>query len=266
MATDVYLLDNRAAEAELRFAALGAVFDEVTLRHVDALGPAPGWQCWAVGAGGPSIPDALAARVAPGGRVVATDLDTRWLAGRAGADVEVVQQDVARDDPPGDGFDLVHARLVLSHVVAREEALTRMVSALRPGGWLLVEDYDVLLVQWASSDEDGPEQRLADAVKGEFRALLREHGADPRFGRRLPRLMRAAGLVDVQADAYFAVALPTVAALDQANARQIRDEIVQRGHLSAEDVDAYIALVADGRLDLTTPPLVSAWGRRPPED
>ncbi len=265
MATDGYLLDNRAAEAETRFAALGAVFDDVTLRHVDALGPARGWRCWVVGAGGPSIPDALAERVAPGGRVVATDLDTRWLAGRTGGGVEVHRQDVARDEPPGEGFDLVHARLVLSHVVAREEALRRMVSALRPGGWLLVEDYDVLLLQWASPDEDGPEQRLVAAVKAEFRALLRERGADPRFGRRLPRLMREAGLVDVRADAYFAVSLPGEAALDQANARQIRDDVIRRGQVSAQDVDTYLALVADGRLDLTTPPLVSAWGRRPPQ-
>ena len=76
-------------------------------------------------------------------RVVASDLDPRWLAGRVGSGVEVVRQDVARDDPPGDAFDLVHARLVLSHVVEREEALRRMVSALRPEGWVLVEDYDV---------------------------------------------------------------------------------------------------------------------------
>jgi hypothetical protein len=76
--------------------------------------------------------------------------------------------------------------------------------------------------------------------------------------------MRAAGLVDVQADAYFAVSLPSVAALDQANARQIREDIVRRGQVSAEEVDTYLALVAAGHLDLTTPPLVSAWGRRPP--
>jgi SAM-dependent methyltransferase len=263
VATGTYLLDNRAAEAELRFAGLSAVFDDVTLRHVDALGPAPGWQCWAVGAGGPSIPDALAARVAPGGRVVASDLDPRWLAGRVGSGVEVVRQDVARDDPPGDAFDLVHARLVLSHVVEREEALRRMVSALRPEGWVLVEDYDVALLQPPSADEESPEQHLATVFKAEFRALLRERGADLGWARRLPRLMREAGLVDVRADAYFAVSLPAVAALDQANARQVRDEIVRRGRLSAADVDRYLELVASGRIDLTTPPLVSAWGRRP---
>jgi SAM-dependent methyltransferase len=39
-------------------------------------------------------------------------------------------------------FDLVHARLVLVHVPDRAAALATMVAALRPGGWLLVEDAD----------------------------------------------------------------------------------------------------------------------------
>jgi hypothetical protein len=52
VSADGYLLDNRATEAEGRFAALSALFDPVTFRHVDALGVAPGWRCWEVGAGG----------------------------------------------------------------------------------------------------------------------------------------------------------------------------------------------------------------------
>ena len=52
------------------------------------------------------------------------------------------RHDVAREAPPGDPFDLVHARLVLVHLPDRERALAAMVGALRPGGWLLVEDAD----------------------------------------------------------------------------------------------------------------------------
>ena len=96
MSADGYLLDNRATEAEDRFAALSAIFDPVTFRHVDALGAGPGWRCWEVGAGGPSLPDGLAARVGPEGRVVATDLETRWLAGRTRPQVQVVRHDVVR--------------------------------------------------------------------------------------------------------------------------------------------------------------------------
>jgi SAM-dependent methyltransferase len=256
-----YLLDNQATEAEDRFSALSAVFDPVTFRHVDALGIAAGQHCWEVGAGGPSIPDGLAARVRPGGRVVATDIDTRWLADRVGPDVQVVRHDVARDDPPDEGFDLVHARLVLIHLPEREEALHRMVAALRPGGWLLVEDFDITLQPLVCPDEVTPDQRLANRIKAEFRELLRDRGADMDLGRRLPRLFRDAGLTTVGADAYFPLAVPPVAALERANTLQVRDAIVARGAVSPDDVDRYLDLTAE--LDLATAPLVSAWGRHP---
>jgi SAM-dependent methyltransferase len=264
VAADGYLLDNRAGEAEDRFGALSALFDPVTFRHVDALGIAPGWSCWEVGAGGPSVSAGLAARVGPGGRVLATDLDTRWLEGRLGAPVEVVAHDVVTDDLPSGGFDLVHTRLVLIHVPAREEVLRRLVSALRPGGWLLVEDFDTNLQPLVCPDEGTPDERLANAVKDAFRQLLRRRGADTGFGRRLPRLLRAAGLEQVRADAWFPLALPGVAVLESANTRQVRAELVEQGAVSAADVDRYLELTSAGDgLDLATSPLVSAWGRRP---
>jgi SAM-dependent methyltransferase len=69
--------------------------------------------------------------------------------------------DVGVDPPPGDGFDLVHARLVLVHVPQRAAALAAMISALRPGGWLLVEEADPTMQPLACPDESGPAQRLA---------------------------------------------------------------------------------------------------------
>lgn len=48
------LLDNREVGAAARFAALSALFDGTTFRHVDALGLAPGAHVREVGAGGPA--------------------------------------------------------------------------------------------------------------------------------------------------------------------------------------------------------------------
>jgi SAM-dependent methyltransferase len=263
VSADEYLLDNQAAETADRFGALSALFDPGTFRHVDALGIAAGWRCWEVGAGGPAVPNGLRARVGPDGRVLATDLETRWLAGRVDAGIEVAVHDVAHDEPPDGGFDLVHARLVLLHVPEREEALRRMVSALAPGGWLLIEDFDIALQPLLCPDEVTADQGLANRVKAEFRQLLRERGADTEFGRRLPRMFRDAGLERVGADAYFPLALPGVAVLEDANTRQLRDGLVARGSLSEADVDRYLELVGSAELDLATAPLVSAWGRRP---
>ncbi|MFF9510099.1 methyltransferase domain-containing protein [Streptomyces sp. NPDC014724] len=259
-----YLLDNRQSEAGIRFGALAELFDPVTFQHVDRLGIGAGMRCWEVGAGGPSVPLGLAERVAPGGRVVATDIDVSWTRDIEGGGIEVLRHDVAADAPPPGGFDLVHARLVLVHVTDRAEALRRMVQALRPGGWLLLEDADPGLQPLLCPDESGPAQQLANRLRSGFRALMAARGADLAYGRTLPRLLREAGLDDVQADAYFPITSPACAVLEAATVRQIRRRLVAEGLATDGEIDRHLTNVATGRLDLATAPMISAWGRRRP--
>jgi SAM-dependent methyltransferase len=258
-----YLFDNRATEAGPRFDSLAELFNPVTFRHFDALGIAAGWRCWEVGVGGPSVPAWLSLRVGASGQVLATDIDVSWSQQLTGGNVEVRQHDVAADEPPRDDFDLVHARLVLIHVPQRAAALERMVGALGPGGWLLIEDFDPAMQPLACVDVVGPEQRLANKVRAGVRALLAERGADLEIGRRLPRLLRDAGLTEVAADAFMPLALAAGAELEQANVRQVREALIAGGHVNAEEIDAHLQAVDAGRLDVTTAPLISAWGRRP---
>jgi SAM-dependent methyltransferase len=261
-----YLLDNRQVEAGQRFDALSTLFDPATFRHVERLGIAPGWACWEVGAGGPTVAGWLAARVGPAGRVLATDIDVSWLGGTAwagGPTVEVRRHDVGRDPAPAGPFDLVHARLVLVHVADRDAALRSMVAALRPGGRLLLEDADPALQPLICPDEYGPEQRLANRLRAGFRKLLAARGVDLSYGRRLPRLLREAGLSDVEADASFPLTSPACDVLEAATVNQLRDQLIGAGHATAAEIDRHLANVAAGRLDLATAPMISAWGRRP---
>ncbi len=258
-----YLLDNRQSEAGARFDALAELFDPVTFRHVDELGVGSGMRCWEIGAGGPSVPVGLAERVGAGGKVVATDIDVSWIRDVASDVIEVRRQDVVADEPPAGRFDLVHARLVLVHVPDRAEALRRMAGALRPGGWLLVEDADPALQPLLCPDESGPEQRLANRLRTGFRELMAARGADLSYARTLPRLLRDAGLEDVRADAYFPITSPACTALEAATVRQIRGRLVAAGLATDEDIDRHLANVATGLLDLATSPMISAWGRRP---
>jgi SAM-dependent methyltransferase len=258
-----YLLDNSAPEAGERFDSLAALFNSVAFRHFEMLGISEGWCCWELGVGGPSVPRWLSDRVGRSGRVLATDIDVRWVQGPLGDNVEVRRHDVAEDDPPPGPFDLVHERLVLIHVQERERSLRQMVGALRSGGRLLVEDFDSNLQPFACPDSSGPEQRRANKIRAGIRVLLASRGADLELGRRLPRLLREAGLVDVAADAYLPIALPAASALEQANVSQVGDELVAAGLASAEEVGAHLKALATGSLDVATPPLVSAWGRKP---
>ncbi|HVA02610.1 MAG TPA: methyltransferase domain-containing protein [Acidimicrobiales bacterium] len=263
MSDDGYLLDNRKAAAGARLDALAAVFDPVTFPHIDALGITGGWRCWEVGAGGPSVPRWLAGRVGSEGRVLATDIDVSWTRGGADSGVEVRRHDIARDDPPGETFDLVHARLVLVHVTDRDAALRSMVRSLSPGGWLLVEDADPALQPLSCLDPKRPEEELANRIRTGFRALMAQRGVDLAYGRKLPRLLRTAGLLDVAADAYFPVALPACGVLEATTVAVIRDQLVDDGIATDEEIESHLAAVATGRLDLAQPPMISAWGRVP---
>ena len=193
----------------------------------------------------------------------ATDIDLSWARAASAANVEVRVHDVATDPVPREGFDLVHARLVLVHLRDRAAALHTMRAALRPGGRLLVEDADPALQPLACIDAAGPDETLANEIRAAFRMLLAERGADLAYGRTLPRALRAAGLRDVGADAYFPVALPACAPLEAATVTMLRASIVAKGLATDAQIDHHLANVAAGKIDLATPPLISAWGTRP---
>ena len=259
-----YLLANEQREAGTRFGALAELFDAATFRHVTALGIGPGWRCWEVGAGGRSVPDRLADLVGAHGLVVATDIDTSWLDASGPEQLTVLRHDVGVDPPPATGLDLVHARLVLTHVPRREDALAAMVAALRPGGRLLLEEADPGLQPLLCPDEYGPAQQLANRLRQGFRTLMAGRDADLAYGRTLPRRLRDLGLREVGADAYFPITSPAATTLELATVAQIRDRLVAAGIASDAEIDRHLDNVAAGLVpDLATSPMVSAWGRRP---
>ena len=61
------------------------------------------------------------------------------------------------------------------------------------------------------------------------------------------------------------LAVAAAAPLEIANTEQVRAALVARGVASDAELDAHIDAARRGALDIATPPLVSAWGRRPAE-
>jgi hypothetical protein len=138
-----------AAEADSqpergRLELLESVFDPGTISLLAATGVGPGWHCLVPGAGHGSIARWLADQVAPDGLVVATDIDTRFLASCAGPNLEVRRHDLLADPLEADSYNLAQTRLLLLHLAGRQqEAIDRLVGAVRPGGLLAVDELDV---------------------------------------------------------------------------------------------------------------------------
>jgi len=257
-----YALDNAAPQADDRFGALSELFDPGTIRHLEQRGVAGGWHCLEVGGGGGSIGTWLSDRVGPTGRVIVTDINTRFLDTLKRPNLEVRRHNVVTDPLPEAAFDLVHARLVLMHLAERDAVLARLFKALKPGGWLLDEEFDVLSL-YNDPGVNGSESALR-AFSG-FNRVLTERGVDLRFGRLLYGRLRALGLAELGADARLSAGAggSLVARLVRANYEQLRNDMVEGGHITPVELDQVLQALDQADSLILTPTLWAAWGRRP---
>ena len=138
-----YALSNAWELAEIRLRSLEQAHDPVTARRLRGVGVNRGWRCLELGAGRGSIARWLCDEVGAEGRVTAVDIDDRFLGQIDLPNLEVVRADVVADPLPPGPFDLIHTRLLLMHLTARDEVLGRLPALLRPGGVVLFEEYDV---------------------------------------------------------------------------------------------------------------------------
>jgi len=259
---NTYLFEHRWADERRRLDLLEQVFDGGTVEYLARVPLPPGGQCLEVGAGAGSIARWLCGRVGPGGRVVATDLDTDFLETLTENNLEVRRHDIVTDDLDEGAFDLVHSRLVLCHLPERDDVLRRLVAALRPGGWLVLEDFD-----WSSLTEadactsGGLLARAHDAMRIVFPAA----GAAMHYGRRLPLDFRAAGLVDVGAEGRVQVGLGGTPAATwwQLSLAKLRERALGTGFISEAEFDEVLRACNDDGFCFLFPTLVTAWGRRP---
>ena len=258
-----YLLDNADPRAERRFDALGDLFDARTIEYLTALGVTRGWSCWEVGAGGGSIAQWLAGAVAPTGSVLATDLDLRRLSATAVPGLTATRHDLVHDEIPTDAYDLVHARLLLVHLPERERVLDSLVGSLRPGGWVVIEDFDNMFLDIGTAAT--PEQAVVRKVALAFKRLLHDRGADLAYARRLPDLLRARGLRDVAGEGriVFGTGGSAAARLAAANYSQVAKEMIGQSLCTSSELRSALELLEDPGFGVATHLLISAWGRRP---
>ena len=259
-----YLLDNASEKAGTRMDVLARLYDPTSRRVLEATGIGAGWRCLEVGGGGGSLARWMAERVGSSGAVLCTDIDTRIIErGRAGAadNLEVIRHDIAQDPLPAQAFDLAHARLVMIHVPQREHALEKMVRALKPGGWLVIEDFDS-----ASLQPDAHINRFETPLPSSeaVRKYLTRH-QDGYFGRRLHGRFRELGLVDVSGEARMVMFDRGNGGADlmRVNFEQIGADVIAAGLITRAQIDADLAMLERDEFAIPSPIMWSVIGRKP---
>jgi SAM-dependent methyltransferase len=264
VAENRYVFDNAAtAETGLRFAGLEATFDPSTIQYLTGVAVTAGQVCWELGAGGGSIARWLAEQVGPTGSVLATDIDPRFIPPSQLPQLEVVRHDVTADAIPAARYDLIHARLVLSHLPQRHDVLARLVTALRPGGWLLIEDFCAAFERGsAPRDPIAARYQKVHAALGEF--LARSNGNQDDYATTLPQLLASSGLADVGGEARVVFGRggsPAVRVIE-AGLRQVGDQMIAAGLVDRSALDEAIGFLSAATSIVALPTMVSAWGRR----
>lgn len=219
-----------------------------------ALGVRPSWDCLELGAGAGSIAYWLAERC-PDGRVVAADIDTRYLDADAAANLEIAEQDVTDPGYAPGPFDLVHARYLFSHLPARDEVLARAAGWLKPGGWLVLEEP----YQLPAETSPFPVVRRIMAA---YRDKYAEHGADLTWARSIPSALAGAGLTEVD----FTGRLACMGNLERDRWRpliaQVSPALIEEGSITQAELDEFTALLDDPAFIDVPQFTLAAWGRR----
>jgi SAM-dependent methyltransferase len=261
-----YVFDQAWERERDRLRGLEALYDDATTRYLEAIGVSDGWSCLEVGCGAGAVALWLAERVGADGRVIATDLDTRFVDGHGRANLEVRTHDITSGPPEDGAFDLVHARALVEHIADHEKALAHLLAAVRPGGWVLVEDVDfggpmaATLARYTYPPGLAPTmERICRAAEVVFAAA----GADASYGPQLVGALEAAGFEDVGGELHASIVAGGTEQWTRGTAEQLCDHLVGTGLVTAADLARFLALSAERSTHYAPPAMASAWGRRP---
>lgn len=252
--------DNSGEKARSLYRQLSALYDWNTIRYIERRGIAAGWSCLEVGAGGGSIASWLCARVGPLGQVCATDIDTSFLNELSASNLQVLRHDLRTESLPTSVFDLAHVRLVLLNLPDRDAILGRIIRALKPGGWIVVEEFDALSLL---PDPEVSPGEVDLKLRRAFQASLTARGADLRYGRLLPQKLRDRGLAEVGAEVNGALWSPRTAGFEhmRLSFEHMRASIVSSGLMSHQEIEADMRRIDQEAHGMLSPMMWTAWGR-----
>jgi ubiquinone/menaquinone biosynthesis C-methylase UbiE len=191
--SDVYVM-GRTSEEYQRLRRQAQVWEKATTAILDDTGLREGMTCLDVGCGPGEVMRLMGERVGRKGKV--TGLDNDGTIGREALGVlkslgtsnfEFIEGNVEQlQDTVKERYDTVYARFLLLHLKDPVSALRKMHGLTRPGGSIVIQDYDFRT--WDAYSEPRKE------IRRTFFAVYEKVGRDLSIGSNLPSLFVQAGI------------------------------------------------------------------------
>ena len=201
----------------------------------------------------------LCAKVGPLGNVTAIDINPVLLELIPAQNLRVEQMDVRTGELQANAYDLVTYRALL-HQIAEyaPEVLAQMAAAVKPGGWLVIQEPDFHLapttepVVWATM----------------WKGLIEwghSNGIDWLIGRKLPSMVSELGFGYPQAktDVQDIRGRDRGALYFQMFFAEVRDRVISTGQLDAAKFDAASALLDEPNYWTQCWMMTAVWVRKP---
>jgi SAM-dependent methyltransferase len=255
-----YIFDDASTLEYQRLDLMSKILDPWTREYLTALGVDRGWQCLELGGGNGSIAEWLCETVGPSGNVTAIDINPAILGLIPAQNLTVEQMDVRTGELPANAYDLVTCRALLHQISDYAPAVIgQMAAALKPGGWLLIQE---------------PDFHLAPTTEPEiwartWKALIEwghANGVDWLIGRKLPGMVSDLGLGRPQAktDVQNIRGRDRGALYFRMFFAEVRDRVVDSGLLEAATLDAASDLLEDPNYWTQCWMMTAVWLRKSP--
>ncbi|MEV6287973.1 class I SAM-dependent methyltransferase [Kribbella sp. NPDC051770] len=260
MSDSRYTYDNAQEHARRQVRLLGEILDGHARDVLSGVGVRPGWRCLEIGPGAGTITQLLSEQVGPDGHVTSVDLDPRYV--EPGPNIDVRTDDIRTMDLPEGRYDLIYARLVLMHVTGRDDVVRRLAAALRPGGVLVLSDWDCTWRDWVAHTATPEAAEAFVTLQDTLLGLMESNGTELAWARRAPVAMRAAGLaVETTVFNKLFAGDEAGALLQHNNTYQLQDALLGRG-MTMKQLDLVREAMVDPETLIYTYLMFSSVGRK----
>ena len=253
-----YILPHTIPQEDKRLTIMSRILDPNTFFRLEQVGIEDGWRCLEVGAGNGSVSYWLASKGGAIGRVVSTDIETNLLERLDLPNLEVRKLDIVNDTIESSAYDLVFTRATLHHLPERFTVIGKLIGAVKPGGYLVLEEPDF-----------HPFESALPSVWRDFWSgyitWAAMKGIDNYIGKKLPGKLQELGLEDVQAHGetllfnggsegaeYFKLLIA-----------ELGNEFIDSGFISADQIREVSVVLENPRLWTMNISFITVTGRKP---